>query len=184
MDDDAWQAFCRLYAPNLTSFVRVYFGCDAEQAEEIIQMTFVRCVRSIRTFDSARGRLADWLKGIARNEGITCLARSRRPGEAVQWSQASMEARQGLVKLIDQQPLPQEMLARQDMRELVQGCLAALSERHRQALVMKYLEGLKVADIALALGLSEKAAESLLTRSRESFRRLLVGKTLAAEILE
>jgi len=48
-----------------------------------------------------------------------------------------------------------------------------LPGRHRQALILKYLEDRRVSDIAAILGQSEKAVESLLTRSRQAFKELL-----------
>jgi DNA-directed RNA polymerase specialized sigma24 family protein len=47
---------------------------------------------------------------------------------------------------------------------------------------MKYQEELTVAGIARKLGLSEKAVESLLSRSRASFRSVLVARAAAAKL--
>jgi DNA-directed RNA polymerase specialized sigma24 family protein len=41
----------------------------------------------------------------------------------------------------------------------------------RTALMLRYLDNLSVRDIGRLFGRSEKAAESLLTRAREHFRR-------------
>lgn len=41
---------------------------------------------------------------------------------------------------------------------------------------MKYVENRRVADMALVLGQSEKAVESLLTRSRQAFKELLTRR--------
>jgi len=60
--------------------VRLRLGCAQELAEEIVHMTFIRCVRSIKTFDLARGRLFGWLNAIARNEAHTLLLKTRPPG--------------------------------------------------------------------------------------------------------
>lgn len=49
--------------------------------------------------------------------------------------------------------------------------LASLSERYRAALVLRYLEDFSVSEVADALGLSYKAAESVLSRARASFVR-------------
>jgi RNA polymerase sigma-70 factor (ECF subfamily) len=184
MDDDAWRELCRQYAGSLANFARMCFGCDSQKAQEIVQMTFVRCVRSIGTFDPSRGGLLNWLRAIARHEGMTLLGGPLQGRREVPLSMIPSQISQNIAALIDRQPLPPELLERQDVHELVHRCLAAMGQRHRDVLVMKYLEGLSVADIAVRLGLSEKATESLLTRSREKFKGLVEGKVAAAEMLE
>ncbi len=173
MDEQAWAAFCRECSPPLLRFVQLSFRCGPEQAEEVVQMTFVRCVRSIGTFDSAKGRLLGWLKVVARNEAHTCLRPSGRPalddpsGHAAGW----------LMERIDRSPLPDEALARQDVQLLVAETLALMNGRQRDVLVAKYVEGLKVAEIAARMNASEKAVESLLSRARESFREIVANRS-------
>jgi RNA polymerase sigma-70 factor (ECF subfamily) len=48
--------------------------------------------------------------------------------------------------------------------------LDLLPEHYARALQWKYVDGLSVEQIATRLGLSGKAAESLLTRARQAFR--------------
>ena len=75
-DERAWGSFCQEYSGPLMDFVRRQLGFDREQSEEVVQRTFVRCVRSISTFNPGRGRLFPWLKSVARNEVRGC-ARGR-----------------------------------------------------------------------------------------------------------
>ena len=50
--------------------------------------------------------------------------------------------------------------------------MAQLADEDRVALEWKYLEGLSVREIAVRLGRTEKAAESILLRARRTFRKL------------
>jgi RNA polymerase sigma-70 factor, ECF subfamily len=172
LDDRAWEQFCRAYSAPLLSFVRLRFNCPLGTAEEIVQMTFVRCVKSIKTFDPARGQLFNWLTAIARNEAHTCL-RKASPESQVELNQQD----QDWVERIDQEALPDERLCHQEVRSFILDTIMQLSSHYRQVLVMKYLENRRVADIALALGQSEKAVESLLTRSRLAFKELLTRRS-------
>jgi RNA polymerase sigma factor (sigma-70 family) len=164
-DDRAWEAFCRQYAGPMLSMVRLRFGCSQELAEEIVHMAFIRCVKSIKSFDPSRGRLFDWLKAIARNEAHTLLRKTSVPGRV----ELDAQDHEWLAR-IDQEELPDEQLARQEVKSLILDTVMELSIHHRQVLVMKYLEGRRVAEMAAILGQSEKAVESLLTRSRQAFR--------------
>ena len=170
------------FSTVLVQHVSLRFGCNAQKAEEIVQMTFVRCIRSIGTFDPARGRLSDWLNAVAANEARTFLqaeSHSRAATFSTDGAGASLAA---IVDCLDRQPLPGELLERRDVQVMVGNCLRVLPLRQRQVLVMKYQEELKVAEIAQKLELSEKAVESLLSRSRESFRSALVARAAAAKL--
>jgi len=168
-DGDAWEQFCREFSVPLLTFVRWQFGCSREAAEEVVQMAFVRCVKSIRSFDPARGRLFAWLKTVSRNEAHTLLPGSQvGPGLTPDPLPAASRA---ALERLNEVPLPEEILARQETQRLVQEALLELPSRHRAALALKYLENRRVAEIAGLLGQSEKAIESLLTRSRQAFRQ-------------
>ena len=65
---------------------------------------------------------------------------------------------------------PESGAVREQLCRVVAATLDALPGRYGDALEWKYIDGLSVREIARRLGLGEKAAESLLTRARESFR--------------
>ena len=168
LDDSAWEEFCREYSGPLVGTVRLRFGCSQELAEEVVHMTFVRCVRSIKTFDPARGGLFGWLNAIARNEAHTLLRKASPPGR-VELDPADRQ----WIERIDEAELPDEQLCRQEIQFLILDTVMELSGPYRQVLMMKYLEDRRVAEMAVMLGQSEKAVESLLTRSRLALKEQL-----------
>ena len=54
--------------------------------------------------------------------------------------------------------------------------LARLGAHHRSALVLRYLDGLRVAEVAEHLGRTVHATEALLVRARLAFRRAYEGE--------
>jgi len=188
-DEDAWRTFCGEYSADLLAFVQYGFGCSRERSEEIVQMAFVRCVRSIGTFDPARGRLFPWLKAVARNEAKSFLRDKQSGHTDLPLSTIPQHALESLADAIDQRPLPDELLASTETRMLIRECLGELNTRFRQALIHKYVDGLRVAAIAADLNVSEKAAESILSRAREAFKRVVLARLTShqmqsVEILE
>jgi RNA polymerase sigma factor (sigma-70 family) len=176
MNGDAWEAFCREYARPLLSFVELCLGCDRPRAEDVVQMTFLRCVKSIGTFGPDRGSLLGWLKAVARNEAHTLLRQETAGPGNPSLSSVPPHIADQILNTIDASPLPDDVLARRDVKAAVQEALMAMRPRQRGVLIAKYVDGRKVSEIAALLGLSEKAVESLLTRSRESLRRALARK--------
>jgi RNA polymerase sigma factor (sigma-70 family) len=171
MDSEAWRAVCRELSPLLLAYVKVRFGCSQDRVEEIVQRSFVRSVRSIRQFDPSRGTLADWLKGICRREGYTVLA-GRREVPVSQIDEQDLAA----LERIDEASLPDELTAKREVQSLVNETVSGLYGRYRDVLVLKYLKEERVAVIASELDESEKAVESLLSRSRQAFRTAFLKK--------
>ena len=164
MDKWAWEVFCREYSPPLLAFVQFRFGCNREKNEEIVQMTFIRCVKSIRNFKSSRGTLLNWLKTISKNEAHTLA----------QQDQKQLATIDGIFEEIDAVALSEEVVAKEEIQLLIHETIAELYSRYRKVLILKYVENRKVAEIAAMLGQSEKAIESLLSRSRQAFKKVFL----------
>lgn len=151
LDDVAHVVYGYLYA-------RV--GGDADIAEDLLQETFLEGVRSANTF-RGDASLSSWFCTIAKRRLARHYERERR--EAV--------ARAGLVALSsDPVPPPGERVADRDQ---VIRALGTLPPVHRQVLVLKYLDGLRVSEIARELGRTRTSIQSLLQRARAGLRRAL-----------
>lgn len=59
----------KMYAPALFGIIKRIVKCD-EIAEDILQDTFVKIWKSIRLYDSSKGRLFTWLANLAKNLAI------------------------------------------------------------------------------------------------------------------
>jgi len=184
MDKGAWEVFCSEYSAPLLAFVRFRFGCNQEKAEEIVQMTFIRCVKSIRTFKPSRGILLNWLKTISTNEAHTFLKQDQKQLAAKTLTLSSSETIQGVIEDMDAVALSEEIVTKAEIQLLIHETIAELYSRYRKVLILKYVENRKVAEIASMLGQSEKAIESLLSRSRQAFKKAFLQKARRAEIEE
>ena len=61
------------------------------------------------------------------------------------------------------------------LHRIIEATLDALPGRYGEVLEWKYIDELSVQEIAERLKLGPKAAESMLTRARESFRDAITG---------
>jgi RNA polymerase sigma-70 factor (ECF subfamily) len=120
-----------------------------------------------------------WLRQIAQRRLIELhrrhvLARRRtvtREEAADGWADRSAA---GLAeRLLGRLSSPSAHLHRQERRDRVRAALAALTERDREVLVLRILEGLPTRDAAAVLGTTEVAVRSRQVRALERLRALL-----------
>jgi RNA polymerase sigma factor (sigma-70 family) len=71
--------------------------------------------------------------------------------------------------------LPEDVLEQVEQRSVVRAAILLLPDDRRTVLLWKYVEGLSVETIAIRMGRTAKAVESLLFRAREQVRGLLRG---------
>ncbi len=128
---------------------------DTALAEELTQQTFVEAVRRADRFDG-RSDVVTWLCAIARNKLVDHCRRSGR----------DQRRHDQLVVLDGGGDWHQS-----ETRDAVERALDRLPGDQRLALIFRYLDQMHVRDVAGALGRSESATESLLSRAREGFRR-------------
>lgn len=123
---------------------------DRERAEEIAQETFARAVAA------PPRNPRPWLFAVAlnlvREEGRTTVRRERRLTLYKAEQQESVEG-------------PDEVMDRNDRIARVRSALDTLSERDREALLLK-AEGFSYDDIAATLGLAPGAVGTTLSRAR------------------
>jgi RNA polymerase sigma-70 factor (ECF subfamily) len=167
-DEAALEEFCDRYLPALQRFALHRLGRDPELARDIVQATVCKAIAKL---DSYRGEAAlmTWLCACCRNEiaGHYRRLRWQAPevdiedleGRAPAWAD---EGSAGDVE---------DDLVRRETGTIVHMTLDLMPARYARALEWKYFQGLSVRRIAARLEIGEKAAESLLTRSRRAFER-------------
>jgi RNA polymerase sigma-70 factor (ECF subfamily) len=171
-DRSAFEELVRRHADRLYAVV-LRFVANADEAEEVVQETFVRAWRSIDRFEG-RARFFTWLYRIGINEAKRRMA--RRPPvpllslddepvpEAPDWSEA-----------------PESRLAQGELRSALEAAVRALPIEYRAPLILRDVEGLSTHEAAEVMELGEAAFKSRLHRARLAVRRALDGYFLEAE---
>ena len=172
----AFEEFADAYIPALHRFASFRLRNDAELTREIAQATLVKAIEKIGSF-RGEASLMTWLCACCKSEISAHFRKNRRRPAEVEWDEArSVEAAQPGRTPPDG---PERSILRGEARDLVHVALDQLPPRYAQVLEWKYLDNLPVREIADRIELKTKAAESLLTRARNSFRgvyaRLQVG---------
>jgi RNA polymerase sigma-70 factor, ECF subfamily len=171
-DAEAVRAFVEAALGPLYRFCLYRVGRNPHLCEEVVQETLVRAIRDLENYDPKRGNnnIFPWLNGLARNEIHRVLGRERAAVSLeTLWAKMDRELLT-LYDQLDSEPFGQELLEREETRDLVNITMAQLPAHYREALEAKYVNGQSVRDLAAIWRLSEKAVESQLTRARKAFR--------------
>lgn len=162
-DGRAVQKLLEDVAPIVHGFLYARVGGDEEVAADLLQETLLQAVRSASSF-RGEAALSTWMCTIAR----------RRLARHYESERRAEVARQGLALVEDVRDTEADLAAQRDEVVRALGRLPAL---HRQVLVLKYLDGLQVEEIAEELGRNRVQVQSLLQRARDGLRRVLVEQS-------
>lgn len=145
------------YARRLQAFAWRMLG-DREEAEDVVQDSFLRLWKHARRWKPGAARFSTWLYQVAAN-GCRDRLRKRRDhsAEAVDW-------------LVDDTPGGREQLQQAERDAVVQQAVNELPDRQREALLLSHYDGMGNPDIAAVLEVSVEAVESLLARARRRLR--------------
>jgi RNA polymerase sigma-70 factor, ECF subfamily len=167
-DEEAFAVFFADSYRRLYRFALVRLDHDAELATELTQATLCRAFERL---DSFRGEapMFTWLCTICRRLIHDHL---RQRGRSVELLDEGPAVRAALAALVERDDPAQE-LQRREAERLVHAALDLLPTSYCDALEWRYLDDQPVSEVASRLGVSYKAAESLLVRARSALRGVL-----------
>ena len=169
-DEEAFEQFFEGHFPGLYRFALVRVNGDVDAAEEAAQVTLFKALTKMHTY-RGEAALFTWLCTFCRHEISAYYNRNRIAARQVALIEDVPEVRAALESLPSTLPGgPDLVFETRERSRLVQVVLDRLPSRYGSALEWKYVDDLSVSEIAARLGVSQKAAESLLTRAREAFR--------------
>jgi RNA polymerase sigma-70 factor (ECF subfamily) len=157
-DEAAFLTLYRRHTPALFGFALRLCGGRAEEAEEIVQETWIRAAERLESFRWVSS-LRTWLSGIA----VNCWreqTRRPRPDQELREREGAADRALGL---------PGERI---DLARAV----GELPGGYRAVLLLHDVEGFTHEEIAKLLGIEPGTSKSQLTRARQAMRRRLAGK--------
>jgi RNA polymerase sigma-70 factor, ECF subfamily len=151
-------AFTALYHRRQAAVYRFALQMSGAEAvaEDVTQEVFLALMREGAGYDPARGSVASFLYGIARNQVLRSLERNRGSVPMPE------DGEQGLVSHAD----PLADLARNEAIASVRRAVLALPTHYREVVVLCDLEELDYLDAAAALGCAVGTVRSRLHRAR------------------
>ena len=142
-----------------------------EEAEDVTAEVFAAAAAGLPHFKGHCSPYA-WLISIARRKIIDRRRRrTARPETlASELADAEVEA-QALWEALGAVEGPEAILMRAEARRVMRDLLTQLNPDQREAVLLQYVEGLSIAEIAVVMGRSLGAIHSLLHRARAALHR-------------
>ena len=151
---------------------------DEEAAQDVVQEGFLKVYRSLDRFEG-RSSFYTWLYRVVMN---LCLDAKRRDrsGRHAEWDEtAPMEidpgAADAAAETSRERSSPSGQLERAELRSVVADAIEKLPDDARQTLVLREVEGLSYAEIALCLGVPKGTVMSRLHNARKRLKEILLA---------
>lgn len=167
-DAAAWRALYQRALPAVWRQAYSLVG-NVDVAEDIASETMLALLKNIDRLHSDAPKIVGWLRVVVRckaadHQRKVFRSRDKLPAVADAYSNG---------RAADSPSAPLEA---EETRIEVLRVLDELPDRQRIVLEWKYLDSLRVREMAERLGETEKAVETMLYRARREFRRLFEAK--------
>jgi RNA polymerase sigma-70 factor (ECF subfamily) len=137
---------------------------DERMAEDILQEVFLRVNRYADSFDNGQP-FEPWLYRITVNLSYSWTNRAKR---WVNFFQDAIERLRAPSKRD-----PERVAEAREQREFLKRAIDGLPDSHRVVVILYYLEGLSVSEVAYVLGVPEGTIKSRLYYAREKLRKAI-----------
>ncbi|MFN8233376.1 MAG: sigma-70 family RNA polymerase sigma factor [Actinomycetota bacterium] len=162
-DPRAAAALYDRFASRVYGLGIVMLGSDAA-AQDLVQDTFVKLLRSADRYDAARGRLETWVLLVARSLAVDALRRCVLESRSLHALGVPEEA--------DGAAGPDELAETADLAERARRAMGRLSDEQRAALELAYFGGKTSSEVAelegIPIGTAKTRIRSALLRLREA----------------
>jgi RNA polymerase sigma-70 factor (ECF subfamily) len=175
-DRDQFTALMRQYNRRLYRLARTVLR-DAAEAEDALQDAYVSAYHSIQQF-RGEASLSTWLSRFVLNECLGRLRRSKRRSNVMTLVSPNDEMTDVPE---DDCRRPDWILARTQMRRLIEQKIDQLPEAFRLAFVLRSVEELSVEETAAVLGIPEATVRTRYFRAKGLLREALAQEIDLAE---
>jgi RNA polymerase sigma-70 factor, ECF subfamily len=172
-DEWAFEAMVRLYGGRLLAVARRFTRND-EDAQDVLQSAYLSAFRSLNDFEGAC-QLSTWLHRIVVNTALMKLrSRRRKPEESIDaLLPAFQEDGHHIEQFSDWSTPADQLMERNETREIVRECIERLPENYRVVLKLRDIEELSTQEVAGMLAMTPTAVKVRLHRARQALSTLL-----------
>ncbi len=174
-DQQAFEVLVNRYSGPLFTFIRRFLGGEYDAACDILQQVMLQLYISLPKLHTGEP-LKAWLYRVARNRCLDELRRKR----AIPFSELEKgtdEEEQSLLETMqDLSPLPEEVVERRDVQEILLKAIRALPPKFRAVVLLRYAAQLSYAEIGRVLHMPEATAKTYFQRVKPLLRNVLAAQ--------
>jgi RNA polymerase sigma-70 factor, ECF subfamily len=173
-DRDAFRVLVERHSRSIFRVVYRMTG-NQQDAEEIVQETFLRAYRALGRFE-LRSNFSTWLYRIAVNRTLDFLNTRKtqmNSKETYQITDNPGQEEGNQVQLPATEPGPERLLLSAEMKRKIAGAMGLLTPAERVAFTMRHMEGRSIEEISQALNLKTNAAKNSVFRAVQKLRQQL-----------
>ncbi len=168
-NEQALETLVKRYLKVIYWFVYRYAG-EAATADDLTQEVFVRAWRNLKKFDRQKS-FKTWLFAIAKNASLDFLKKKKTiPFSALDDAEGNNAV---IDTLIDPSPLPQELLEKAGMAQILAFAMKQLSPKYRKTVLLRHNDDLTFREIAETLGEPLNTVKSRYRRARLFLKKIL-----------
>ncbi|PIT88234.1 MAG: hypothetical protein COU29_03130 [Candidatus Magasanikbacteria bacterium CG10_big_fil_rev_8_21_14_0_10_36_32] len=169
-NESSFANLVRKYLRPIYNFVYRYVG-NAQEAEDVVQVTFVKVWKNIKKFDQTRS-FKTWIFNIAKNTAIDFL----RKKKTIPFSDFEDDNGKNYLEdnLSDVTPLPPELFDQKDLSQHLTLAMQKLTPKYQVVLSLRYIEQLTFQEIAEVLGEPMNTVKNRCWRAVEMLRQHLI----------
>jgi len=162
-DEQAAEAIFQRFSPAVFRLAASLLN-DSEDADEVLQDTFVYALRNLKRYDPAKSAFQTWLFTIAISRCRNKRRRKWLPVIPLSWL-LHEEPSSGPVRSVE------DWLTVRGVKQELWTEIQALSPNLREALILRFVGNLAYGEIGLAVGCGAKAAESRVRTALATLRK-------------
>ena len=164
-DKEAFSELYDYFFPRVYNFIFAKVK-NAEQADDIISITFEKVFVKLGDYDSGKGAFSTWIFRIALNEMNSLFRKSKQLNEAA-WEEFFEPA--------DGRKTPEQQVLSDEGDSQLLLALEKLNDRERRVVSLKYLTGISNKEIAEMEDMTANNVGVVLHRALDKLKAILEG---------
>jgi RNA polymerase sigma-70 factor, ECF subfamily len=146
----------------------VYMVKDRQHAEDLVQEVYIKVLDAYERF---RGQSSErtWIYSIARHVAIDWIRKQQRRKKKG-FFQSGIDEEQLII--VDDRPLPEEVVTQSETMQAIYKSLESCSVDQKTVVILRYIQGLSIAETAQALNWSESKVKTTQHRAIKKLKKI------------
>jgi RNA polymerase sigma-70 factor (ECF subfamily) len=166
---DYFSCLYQRYEPELLRYVRRITGMGEEEAQDVLQDSFVKIWRNLNEFDNSL-KLSSWIYRIVHNEAVSFIRKKQSFGK-----DRKVRADDYHDIIMDD---PDLEIDPAEKATLIHELLDQISLKYREVLILKFFESKSYEEISDILRIPEGTVAIRINRAKKILKEMAAGRQL------